>query len=195
MVTIANPRRVLLGALVAVLLLSTPTQAHPQTPPRPGDVQRLVVITLSLQVGSTEKDARQVTYSPPPGWYVRSHRVDVTRRLGNSSYSVSTVPQNWAWMSEDKVTEAYKSLIELAAQTGQQGLQAKFAQEREQTLLEIRRVRANHHALVLDAVARGEGFLRSSGGLDLTVTAELVFLGTEETIECLIAGHRAKLGK
>jgi hypothetical protein len=160
-----------------------------------GDVQRLTVISLSLQVGSTEKESRQVTYSPPPGWYVRSHHVDCTRKTGNSSYTVATVPQNWVWASEEKVEESYRTLMDLASKAGNHGLHARFALEREQTLLELRKVRATHHALVVDATARGEGFLRATGGLDLTVTAELVFVGTDETWERAVAQLRGQLAK
>ena len=72
-----------------VLALATPGRAPAQTP-QPGEVQWLTVITISLQVGSTEKETRQVTYTPPPGWYVRSHRVDCTRKYGHASFSVTT---------------------------------------------------------------------------------------------------------
>jgi hypothetical protein len=158
-------------------------------------VQRVTVVTVALQVGSTEKETRQVTYTPPPGWYVRSHQVECTRKTGNSSFSVSTVPQDWGWSLEEKVIESYHSLINLAARSGNAGLKAKFKLEREQTLNEIRKVRSTHHALIVDAMAKGEGFLRGGGALELTVTAELVFVGTEESLARTVAQHRAALSK
>jgi hypothetical protein len=182
-------------ALILTLSLTLIPRVHAQAPPEVGDVQRLPVITLSLQVGMFEKDSRQVVYSPPPGWYVRSHSVEVIRKTGNSSYTVATVPRNWGWTSEEKVADAYRVLMELAARAADQGLLAKFAQEREQTLLEIRRVRASHHALVVDATARGEGFLRGGGSLELTILAELVFIGTNESLDRTVAQHRSKLEK
>src|SRR5262245_55674035 len=155
-----------------------PTPAPAAAPaPRAGEVQWLTVVTIAMQAGSTEKETRQVTYTPPPGWYIRSHRVHCTRRYGNSSFSVSTVPQDWAWPLEGKVGESYKSLIDLAGKSGNAGLKAKYALEREQTLADLHKVRATHHALVVDATAKGEGFLRGGGVLELTVTAELVFVG------------------
>jgi hypothetical protein len=158
-----------------------------------GEVQRLKAITISLRVGSTEKESKQVTYTPPPGWYVRSHSVNCTARYGPSSFAVNTVPRDWDWLSEEKVKESYKYLIELAGKANKSGLQAKFALERDALLEELRRVRATHHALVVDATARGEGFLRGGGGLELTVTAELVYLGTEESLKQLAAQHQASL--
>jgi hypothetical protein len=183
-----------LTALVMAVALATPGSTPAQAP-RPGEVQRLTVITISMQVGWTEKETRQVTYTPPPGWYVRSHRVDCTKKYGNSSFSVTTIPQDWGWSSEEKVDESYKMLIDLAGMAGDTGLQGKLAIEREQRLSELRKVRSTHHALVVDATAKGEGFLRSGGGLELTVTAELVFVGTDETFSKAFARHKASLAK
>jgi hypothetical protein len=183
-----------LTANVLAWALATPAPA-PGRPPRPGEVQRVVVVTVALQVGSTEKETRHVTYTPPPGWYVRSHRVDCTRRTGNSSFSVTTVPQEWGWASAEKVEESYRTLIDLAARAGNRGLQTRFDLERRQTLGEVRKVRATHHALVLDATARGEGFLRAGGSLELTVTAELVFVGTNQSLDRTIARHKASLAR
>src|ERR1700740_1280625 len=118
-----------LASGVMALALATPGAARAQAP-RPGEVRWLTVITISLQVGGTEKETRQVTYTPPPGWYVRSHRVDCTKKYGNSSFSVNTVPQDWGWSSEAKVSESYKARIDLAGKAADLGLQARLAQER-----------------------------------------------------------------
>src|SRR5262245_41109040 len=180
------------GLLVLFALVAAPVRAENSTP-SPGDVQRLTVITLNMQVGSTEKESKKVTYTPPPGWYVRSHSVECVRKVGNSSYTVSTVPQDWVWASEEQVGESYKNLIDLAAKAHNAGLQAELLLEREQWLRELHKVRSSHHALVVEATVRGEGFLRSGGGLELTVTAELVDVGTQEALSRAVAGHRARL--
>jgi hypothetical protein len=178
----------------SVLAAALPCLAHSQ-PPQPGDVQRLVVVTISMQVGGTEKETKHVTYTPPPGWYVRSHQVECTRKAGSSSYTVSTVPRGWVWASSEKVEESYRLLMDMAARAGNHGLQGKFDLERRQLLREIRRVRSTHHALVVDATAKGEGFLRAGGNLELTVTAELVFVGTDKDIDKAVSRYKATLGK
>jgi hypothetical protein len=165
-----------------VAALTGPALAAHAEPPRVGETQKLTVISISLQAGSTEKETRQVTYTPPPGWYVRSHFVDCAKKTGNSSFTVTTVPQNWAWSSEEKITESYKHLIELAEKVNDRGLHSKFVLEREQLLSELRKVRSSHHTLVVDATARGEGLFRSGGCLQLTVLAELVYAGTDEAL-------------
>jgi hypothetical protein len=181
--------------LAASVLAGALASPAPGQSPQPGDVQRLVVITLSMQVGSTEKETRHVTYTPPPGWYVRGHQVECTRQTGNSSFSVATVPQDWRWASTQKVEESYRTLMDLAARAGNRGLQAKFDLQRRQLLREVRHVRATHHALVVDATAKGEGFLRSGGSLELTVTAELVFIGTNTSLDRAVERHSASLRK
>jgi hypothetical protein len=158
-----------------------------------GEVRYVKAVTLSLRVGSTEKESKQVTYTPPPGWYVRSHWVHCTARQGCSSFSVNTVPRDWAWLSEEQVRESYKALAELAGKSHGVALQSKLALEQETLLRGVRQVRATHHALVVDATARGEGFLGRGGCIELTVTAELVYLGTEEDVRRAVLQHRAKL--
>lgn len=173
---------------------ASPCQPSAQ-PPRPGDVQWLTVITLSMQAGSTEKETRQVTYSPPPGWYVRSHRVACTKKYGHSAFSVTTVPRDWGWSSEEKADQASKTLIDVEAKAGSAGGKAKLALNQEQKRSGLRKVRSTHHALIVDATAKGEGFLRGGGGIELTVTAELVFTGTEESPGTANAGKRAPPSK
>ena len=182
-----------IGVLAATLVAAALPGPCRAEAPQVGDVQKLTVITISLQVGGAEKETKQVTYTPPPGWYVRSHSVDCTKKIGNSSFTVATVPQDWSWVSEEKVGESYKVLIDLAGQAGDAGLKGKFASEQEQLLTAIRKVRSTHHALVVDATARGEGFLRSGGALELTVTAELVYVGTDDALARMVADRKAQI--
>jgi len=181
-------------ALPAVAILAGAlTSVASAEAPRVGDVQKLSVVTISMQVGSTEKETRQVIYTPPPGWYVRSHSVHCTAKHGNSSYSVNTMPQNWSWLSQEKAEESYKILIDLAGQSHATQLQAKLVMEQETLVQGLRQVRSTHHALVVDATARGEGFLRGGGCIELTVNAELVYLGTEESLKQTVDRQRAKM--
>jgi hypothetical protein len=169
------------------------TPPAPAQAPQVGQVQTLTVITLSMQVGSTDAETKRVAYAPPPGWYVRGHEVRCTKKSGNTSYTVNTVPQDWSYITEEKVHEAYKALLDLVAQAHNAGLRAKVAAEQEQMLNEVRKVRSTHHALVVDVTVRGEGFLRGGGSLELTVTAELVYVGTEESLARTIARHKEAL--
>ena len=62
-------------------------------------------------------------------------------------------------ISEEQVRESYKDLAELAGKSHGAALQAKLALEQETLLRGVRQVRSTHHALVVDATARGQGFL------------------------------------
>jgi hypothetical protein len=184
--------RALSGVLAVTAALIAPARAAAQAP-QVGEVQRLQVITLALHVGSMDTETKQATYTPPPGWYVRSHAVECTARYGNSSFTVNTVPQDWRWCSEGTVHDSYKLLIEMAGQAQNAGLQAKFLSERDRLLAELRKVRSSHHALVVEATARGGGLLRGGGGVQLAVTAELVYVGTQDSLSREVAHHRAWL--
>src|SRR5947209_14864326 len=82
----------------------------------PGTTQTVPVISVSLNVGNMEKETRRVVYSPPPGWHIRSHRIECTTKTGLASYTVNTVPADWAWSFDDTGTEAAKANVSAAAQ-------------------------------------------------------------------------------
>jgi hypothetical protein len=163
----------------ALLTASFLAAASPAQQIAPGTVQTLPVITLSLNVGSTEKEVRRVVYAPPPGWHIRSHRVECTAKTGLASYTVNTVPADWVWSSDDAAIEAAKANAAAAAQAHGFGGQAQGVTESRKVTAERQRTTASHHALVVEATAHGSGFLGKGAGLELTVYAELVYVGAE----------------
>ncbi len=171
----AVPRCLVVLTAVAV---SRPGMGFSQGPQR-GDVQILPVITLRLEVDSTESASKRATYTPPPGWYIRSHSVDCTVRYGHSSYAVSTVPAGWAWTSERRINEVHRQLVGVAAKAHDAGVQARFTLNREDAVRKERESSCTHEALIVDATARGEGLFRGGGCIELTVTAELVYVGVD----------------
>src|SRR5205823_784263 len=154
-------------ALLTAALSAPAPAAGPPVPP--GTVQTLPVITVSLNVGSTEKEVRRVVYAPLPGWHIRSHRVECTSKSGLASYAVSTVPADWAWSSDDSSAEAAKARAAAAAQAHGAGGQAQAVTESRKVTADRQRTTASHHALVVDATARGAGFMRGGAGLELKV--------------------------
>ena len=184
-----NQGSVPFAVVVCLVALVSPCRAMA---PRVGEVQRLTVITVSMQVGSTEKETKRVTYTPPPGWYVRGHAVECRAKTGHSCFTVNTVPQDWNFVSEEHVTESYRVMIDLAAKAHDAGLKGRFKMEQEQMLNELRKGKSSHHALVVEATAKGEGFLRGGGAIQLTVTADLVYVGTLEGLQHAVT--RAKGG-
>ena len=180
------PTFAVLALLAGVSLAAAQTGQRP----RVGDVQNLTVITLSLDVGSTGKESKRVTYTPPPGWYVRSHAVHCQRKAGYSSFTVNTVPRDWDFVSEEQVGESYRALLNLAAKAHNYALESKLVREQDLTIKELRKGKSSHHALVVEAVARGEGFLRGPGSVQLTVSAELVYVGTHERLVKAVADAR-----
>jgi hypothetical protein len=170
-------RPLVLFAVALVALTGFPPAVRSQ-PPRPGDVQTLTAISLSLYAASTEQESRKVTYTPPPGWVIRSHAVQCTYRYGNVSFAISTVPANWAWFSEDRLNESSRQRLDLAAKSHDVGAEARLRHERDATLRQNRQAGFSHNALILEASAKGGGLFRGGAAIELTVTAELVYVGT-----------------
>lgn len=146
-------------------------------PPRPGDVQRLTVISVAVQATGSNDEAKRVTYTPPPGWYIRSHEVRCTLRRGRTSYAVGTVPADWSSSAEEHASESSKKDTDLAAESHGVGGQAKVRCEGSRQRTQGRSDGASHHALVLEASAKGAGLFQGEGTLELTIVAELVYVG------------------
>ncbi|MBX9581828.1 MAG: hypothetical protein K2X87_16105 [Gemmataceae bacterium] len=165
----------LLAVVLALGGLAAPAQADP---PEVGAVRELPVVSVSLAVGSTDKETKRAVYAPPPGWYVRSHRVVTANRTGSVAYSVGTVPAGWAWVSDERAAASGKldgsaglQLPHGLAAGGQvAGSQGAAVAGRQVTT-------ASHHVLVVDVTAKGAGLWQGGGGVDLTVYAEMVYLG------------------
>jgi hypothetical protein len=176
------PRKSQRQAFVAIAVLAMTVRSAGSAggqEPTPGTVQKLPVISLDLQAGSTEKQTKRVTYTPPPGWYIRSHSVHCTHRQGHTSYVVSTVPAGWNLASENRQTDTDRQLFDVAALVHELGGQGRLRSEQHSAAYASRSASSSHHALIVDATAVGEGMFRGSSEIELTVIAELVYVGTE----------------
>lgn len=169
-------------ALVFTLsaVATSPAPADAPTAPCPppvGTVQTLPVLSVALAVGSTGRETKRAVYAPPPGWYVRSHRVVVANKYGTVTYAVSTVPAGWDWKADEQAASAGRSSAAgtVSAYKIQGGGQVATA--RDANTADHHAVVSSHHLLVIDVAARGCGFLQSGSGVELTVVAEMVYLG------------------
>lgn len=175
--------RVLFVSLLTMAALANiASSTEPAGTPRVGEIRTVAVISLSLAVGSTGREVKRVTYAPPPGWYVRGHRVECQEKSGLSSFTVNTLPREWSSLTEEQVKETYRGLLDMAAKAYQVAAGAKLAAEQDRTLAEVRKATSSHHVLVVEATVKGEGYFRSGSTLNLTVLADLVYVGTPEAI-------------
>jgi hypothetical protein len=159
---------------LACLLLPTTAAAQP---PKLGDVQKLSVVSVSLQSTGTREELKRVTYTPPPGWHVRSHEVRCTLRRGTTSYSVGTVPADWSSTAGERTGESFRRLADVTAEAPGTGAGAKLRCEGVRDRSQNRADSSSHHALVVEAAVKGGGLFAGSAALDLTVVAELIFVG------------------
>lgn len=165
--------------LLAVLICS-PGFAFAQAP-RIGDVQILPVIDASLQVAGAGKETKRTTYSPPPGWYIRSHRVICVDRYGITSFAVSTVPDAWAWSTEGQVKELHERLADVAARAENVAAQLRVNLKRDDSVYDLLRSHAGKHAIILETSAVGVGPLRGGSAIHVRIEAEMIFLGIDRS--------------
>lgn len=146
--------------------------------PSVGTVRELPVVSVSLSVGSLGRECKRVVYAPPPGWYVRSHRVQATNRSGTVAYSVSTVPAGWQWVNDERAAASGRAAgsIGLTLPTGLPA-NGQASGSQESAVAGRQSSTSSHHVLVVDVTARGSGLWQGGGGVDLTVFAEMVYLG------------------
>lgn len=146
-------------------------------PPKPEEVRQVTAVTLSLHAGSFGQQSKRVTYSPPPGWYVRSHEVVCTTRRGPSSFAVSTVPADWLSTADERQSTSNRIAGDAAISTSTIPAGARLKYEAEQERHQAHADATSHHALVVEATAKGAGLFQGGGSLELIVVAELVRVG------------------
>jgi hypothetical protein len=163
--------------LVALIALAPVRAARADEAPPVGTVQTLPVVSVSLEVGSTEREVKRAVYSPPPGWYVRSHKVVVVNKHGTITYAVSTVPSGWNWKADERAASAGRSSAAGTVSTYKVSGGGSMSSARDSTAADYSAVASSHHLLVVEVAARGGGFLQNGSGVELTVLAEMVYLG------------------
>lgn len=160
-----------------IVLLTLHGVSHAADDPWVGSTQTLPVVSISISVGNSATESKRVIYAPPPGWYVRSHRVVTAKKRGSVSYTVNTVPAGLAWRAEEQTSVEGKSnaAATLTAYKVSAGGQAALANSAGTT--ELQSNASSHHLLVVDVSAHGMGMWKGESGVELTVMAELVYLG------------------
>jgi hypothetical protein len=165
--------RTSLATLVALL----PAFSAAADAPPVGTTLTLPVISASVSAGGTDRESRRAVYAPPPGWYVRSHRVVPTRKSGAVTYAVNTVPAGWAWRAEEQTAAEGRSAAAAGVTAFKVSAGGQAALARSATAAGLQSSASSHHVLVLEVSARGPGLWRGESAVDLTVVAELVYLG------------------
>ncbi len=160
---------------VVLALIGSPTYAGDD--PAVGTTQILQVVSVSVSADGVEKDSRRVVYAPPPGWYIRSHRVVAENRQGRVSFAVNTLPAGLRLVSDERTASAARasgSLNVSAPPRVSAGAQVSGSQE--MAAAGVQSSESSHNLLVVDVSARGPGLWCGHSGVDLTVYAEIVYL-------------------
>ena len=111
-------------------------------------------------------------------WDLAAPAISSTVLPGLSSRALSPADSaGWAWRAVEQTAAEGRSAAAatVAAYKVSAGGQAALA--RSATAAGLQSSASSHHALVLEVSARGPGLWRGESGVDLTVVAELVYLG------------------
>lgn len=166
--------------LLALIAAVSPKSVHAEDRVLPvGSVERVPAVSISLAVGSFESDVKRVVYSPPPGWYIRSHEVKCQKRSGLVSYTVNTVAAGWEWKSSATENGTSRSRVSGGVSSYKFSLGGTGEVEKDAISSGTKSNQASHNAIVVDISAEGGGLFRGGASIDLAVTAELVFLGID----------------
>jgi hypothetical protein len=138
---------------------------------------------------------RTTYYTPPPGWFVLSNRVEV-HASNNGSRAVGVIGGGLNVISESDARYVYDSAIDFAGETLKDfSLKAKLEQKQNQHLNEIRRVQSNMNTIeaTISATPHGNMFDRKRGWEEISVHAEIVRLGESGRAD-LAASLEAEFG-
>jgi hypothetical protein len=168
----------LVRRLLALAALTLTTEARGDDP-APGTARTMPVVSVAVSVGSLDRETKRVVYAPPPGWYVRSHRVVTANKHGAVTYAVNTVPSGWNWFTDERTSASSKAdlLAAVATPTAWYGGRAASAQDAATAGRQAST--SSHHLLVVEVTARGAGLFLGGAGAELTVYAEMVYLGPD----------------
>ena len=89
------------------------------------------------------------------------------------------VPAGWNWASEKRLSESHRQLLDIAIRAHYLGGQARLQNERDALAHALRTSNFSHHALIVDVTASGEGLFRGASEIEMTVIAEMVYVGTD----------------
>ena len=126
-------------------------------------------VATSVQVVPSKAQVSARSCAPPPGWYIRSHSIVCTKKEGLASYTVTTVPAHWVSTAEETSSSIGKATGDVdAALNAFKTVKAKISGSKEQAATEKQSQSFSHHALVVEAVVQGGGWLRSGVGTGCT---------------------------
>ena len=174
-----SPKSLVTRTVFVLVLVAFAAAARAEEPPV-GSVRELAAVSISVAAGGSDRETKRSVYTPPPGWYVRGHKVAVANRTGTVSYAVGSVPAGWRWSLDERAAMTARAAATAAA-TLPNGLAAggQVAGSREGTVSGGLAAASSHHALVVEVTAVGGGLWRGGAGADVTVYAEIVYLGRE----------------
>lgn len=139
-------------------------------------------------------EAASAIYTPPPGWVVLQTRVQEFSSNSGST-EVSVIGGGLNLVTEEVLSAAFDAAIDVAGKKGDDDLSAKLMEKKNQSRNEVRKYQANMNTV--QAIVRASGshnfFDRKRGWQDISVFADLVFLGSSD-VSAVVANIEHEFG-
>lgn len=126
---------------------------------------------------------KEAVYNAPPGWTIRSHKNILLSSWGTTSFAVSQVAAESAFISETNLAEAYEFAIKLAG--GDEEKKKALEAQMKNHLSSLYSITSSHYAIHAVIEAKGNGWYSDrTSQIHLRVMARIKYVG-ENNIELL----------
>jgi len=135
-------------------------------------------VTASWAGTSARSENASSLYTPPPGFVVLNTETRV-HSSNNGSRSVNIIGGGLNLITETKLEEVFDAAIDFAGQQSNDTLRANLSERKRQAVSELRKYSANMNTIqaIVSARAHGSPFDRKRGWEEISVEADLLYLG------------------
>lgn len=133
--------------------------------------------SVNKNVGIFGEEKDQEVWSPSsPDLYIWDHEVIVNGKFGDGTgYSISQVPANFNFISNSKIEDTYRGLIDVAAQKGENIYKGRLELEERAVRETFQSIQSTHNTLILKWKCRGDHVpFGGGGGLDVSTKITVV---------------------
>jgi hypothetical protein len=143
---------------------------------------------------SARSESASAVYNPPPGFVVISTET-IVHNSNNGGREVSVMAGGLNLTVETELHKVYDSALDLAGALNDNQLKGRLEYKRNEHVRELRRYQSSHNTVFAVVRARAHGHVldRKRGWEEISVTAELLNLGTPDKQD-LAAALEAEFG-
>ena len=154
-----------------------------------GEVEKVTAIshfrvTASWDGSRAKTEQDDSIYTPPPGFVIKQIEV-IVHSSNNGSISVDVIGGGLELITEEILDSAYDEAFEIALRNNDKELEGKLKDKKEYHSRELQKYSSNMNVLKahIKASAHGSTIDRKRGWQEISVIAEIMYLGTNDKNE------------